>query len=122
MKQGIPFPGCYGAFGGAIESDETPRAACARELQEEVCFVPEELRFFRDYLVPEHEVHVHVFHGCLTVPFSDLRLAEGMDMGLFHKKDIFSCQLFSEKFSKFFPVIPPLVQIVKEFCKSFPNK
>ena len=101
-KLGIPFPGHYGAFGGAIEDGESPRDACIRELQEEVGFVPVELEFFRDYWVLEHDVHVHVFHGSLTVPFSDLYLEEGMDMGLFHKSEIFSCYLFSRKFCKLF--------------------
>ena len=121
-KLGIPFPGYYGAFGGAIEDGESPRVACARELQEEVGFVPRELGFFRDYWVLEHGVHVHVFHGCLTVPFSDLCLEEGMDMGLFHKSEIFSWYLFSRKFCKLFPVIPPLVSFVKDFCESLPGK
>ena len=121
-KRGIPFPGHYGAFGGAIESGEVPRIACARELQEELGFVPEELGFFRDYFVSEHGVHVHVFHGYLTVPFASLCLTEGMDMGLFHKKDIFSFQLYSKRFSRFFPVIPPLVGFIKEFCEYSPGK
>ena len=121
-KPGIPFSGHFGAFGGAIEDGESPRVACARELEEEIGFVPRELGFFRDYWIEEHEVHVHVFHGSLTVPLSDLCLWEGMDMGLFHKTDIFSCQLFSKKFSSFFPVIPNLVGFLKEFCESSPGK
>ena len=121
-KPDIHFPGHYGAFGGAIEGSETPKTACVRELEEELGFVPEDLAFFRDYFFSENYVHVHVYHGFLTVPFSDLCLAEGMDMGLFYKKDIFNYQLYSEKFSGFFPVVPPLVGFIKDFCESLSGK
>jgi 8-oxo-dGTP diphosphatase len=118
----IPFSEHYGAFGGSIEEGESPRVACIRELEEEIGFVPRKLGFFRDYWIVEHDVHVHVFYGSLTIPLSDLCLSEGMDLGLFHKADIYSFKLFSEKFSQFFPVIPNLVGFLKEFCKSLPEK
>ena len=51
-KPDIHFPGHYGAFGGAIEGNETPKTACVRELEEELGFVPEDLEFFRDYFFP----------------------------------------------------------------------
>ena len=121
-KPDIPFPGHYGAFGGSVEGKETPKVACVRELQEELGFVPAELKFFRDYVVPDCKINLHVFYSGLTVPISDLCLAEGMDMGLFNKTEILSRYLFSKKFSQVFPVIPPQVGFVRDFCESFPEK
>ena len=121
-KPDISFPGYYGAFGGSVEGRETPKVACARELQEELGFAPDELKFFRAYVVPDYKVHLHVFYGGLNVPISDLCLAEGMDMGLFNKTEIFSRYLFSKRFSQVFPVIPPQVGFVRDFCESFPEK
>ena len=35
-KESIFFPGCWGNFGGAIETDETPEQSLRRELNEEI--------------------------------------------------------------------------------------
>lgn len=45
-KLGIWFPDSWGLFGGAIEHGETPGAALARELNEELGFKPAEIRYF----------------------------------------------------------------------------
>jgi 8-oxo-dGTP diphosphatase len=45
-KPGIWFPDSWGLFGGAIEEGETPGTALARELNEELSFVPAEIRYF----------------------------------------------------------------------------
>ena len=45
-KPDIWFPDSWGLFGGAIEEGETPGAALARELNEELGFVPDEIRYF----------------------------------------------------------------------------
>ena len=121
-KPDIPFPGHYGAFGGSVEGRETPKVACVRELQEELGFVPAELKFFRSYVVLDYKINLHVFYSGLTVPISDLCLAEGMDMGLFNKTEIFSRYLFSKKFLHVVPVIPNQIGFVEDFCESFPEK
>jgi 8-oxo-dGTP diphosphatase len=121
-KPDIPFPGHFGAFGGSVEGRETPKVACVRELQEELGFAPVELKFFRSYVVPDYKINLHVFYSGLTVPISDLCLAEGMDMGLFNKTEIFSRYLFSKKFLQVFPVIPNQIEFVGDFCESFPEK
>lgn len=45
-KPGIWFPDSWSLFGGAIEPGETPGEALGRELNEELGFVPLEIRYF----------------------------------------------------------------------------
>lgn len=45
-KPGIWFPDSWSLFGGAIETGESPGEALQRELKEELCLVPREIRYF----------------------------------------------------------------------------
>lgn len=47
---GIPYPNCWGTFGGQVEDGETPFQAIVRELREELdydCIAPEQYGVYR---------------------------------------------------------------------------
>ena len=114
LKDWIPYPGHWGAFGGEIESRENPETAGRRELEEELGYAPEEVHYFRDYFL-DSNVHLHVFYADITVPISELNLMEGLDMGLFSLEEIYTLELYSSKVDKNFPVPPLLADFFKDF-------
>jgi tryptophan synthase alpha chain len=87
-KPGIPYPGAWTFFGGAVEPGETPAQAIVREVREELdTALP--MRFWHTYSCPvrsipgELDVRVHVFVGELTQPVESLTLYEGQAMALY---------------------------------------
>ena len=114
MKDWIPYPGHWGAFGGEIESHENPETASRRELKEELGYAPEETHYFRDYFL-DSNVHLHVFYADITVPISEMNLMEGLDMGLFSLEEIYTLELYSSKVGKNFPVPPLLADFFRDF-------
>ena len=75
----ILYPGHWALFGGHLEAGEEPEAGLRRELQEEIGFVPPQLRLFRSNLHDSGRQHFF-FHGLLTVELDQLELNEGQDM------------------------------------------
>jgi 8-oxo-dGTP diphosphatase len=114
IKDWIPYPGHWGAFGGEIENHENPEMAGCRELKEELGYVPEVIHYFRDYFI-DSNVHLHVFYAEITVPISEMNLMEGLDMGLFSLEEIYSLELYSSKVGKKFPVPPLLADFFRDF-------
>jgi len=114
IKDWIPYPGHWGAFGGEIESHENPEMAGLRELGEELGYVPEEVHYFRDYFL-DSNVHIYVFYADITVPISEMNLMEGLDMGLFSLEEIYTLELYSSKVDKNFPVPPLLAGFFRDF-------
>jgi 8-oxo-dGTP diphosphatase len=114
LKDWIPYPGHWGAFGGEIEIHENPETAGCRELLEELGYVPEAIHYFRDYFL-DSNVHLHVFYAEITVPISEMKLMEGLDMGLFSLKEIYTLELYSSKMDKKFPVPSLLADFFRDF-------
>ena len=122
MNPSISYPGYWGAFGGEIETRETPEKAACRELKEELGYVLERVYYFRDYYLDINsannwDVHLHVFYGDLMIPIKNMHLTEGLDFGLFSLTDIDCGNLYSEKLRRTFPVVELLVDIFKEFSE-----
>lgn len=104
MKEGIDAPGCWGFVGGSIDRGETPRAAAARELTEEVGFKAASLRLISAETLSEFPGIFCVAFCCeLTVPLPHLRLTEGRDLRLADLAQISSGRLYSRKLRRSFP-------------------
>jgi tryptophan synthase alpha chain len=87
-KPGIPYPGAWTLFGGAVEPGETPAQAIVREVREELD-ITMPMRYWHTYSCPvrsipgELDVRVHVFVGELTQPIGSITLYEGQAMALY---------------------------------------
>jgi len=105
-KKSIIFPGKWGFFGGGINEKESPEDAARRELFEELDIKPKSLnKFFYDN-IPELAGHMsHAFCCPLSVPIQNIKLYEGMDLGLFSIEQVNSGKLYSSRFNKFYPVM-----------------
>lgn len=87
---GILNPGAWGMFGGHVEPGEEPLAAMARELEEEIGFVPADLRPYRTLRMPLDRggasilAEIHVFEGSIEASrVPHLVQTEGAGRGLF---------------------------------------
>lgn len=127
FKSTISYPGHWAGFGGEIENEETPEHACLRELQEELGYVPDSIKFFRDYFfgktagLVEQRAHLYIYYGPLTVPLSQLNLTEGLDFDLFNRQEILGGRLYSEKIKNFFPIPELLVRVFEDFFEFIAN-
>ena len=109
----IVYPGCWGLFGGTIELGESPREAAARELKEEIHYVPDKIYEFRQY--QQQNRLINVCYGMIEVTVSELRLQEGMDLGFYSAKEIAKGELFSKKMRTYFKVPQQLQEYFKDF-------
>ena len=75
--------------------------------------MPDEIHEFRQYR--QQNRWINVCYGKITAPVSELRLQEGMDLGLFPVKEISKGQLFSQKLQDYFPVPSTLQEYFQDF-------
>lgn len=83
----IAYPGHWSLFGGAVEPGESDESGMRRELEEELCFQPLEIkpliRF--EYTIPQHGIRVRrvvAFEALIDVSaIAGLELREGAAMG-----------------------------------------
>ena len=102
----IVYPGCWGFFGGTVESGETPLQSAKRELSEEIGHVPKEIyALSKDSVSVPDEVMMYSFYAPLEIRPTEIILNEGMDFGLFSFQEILSKQLYSNEIKKKFPLI-----------------
>lgn len=121
FKSSIIYPGHWGAFGGEVEKGESPEVALGRELIEEIGYSPKSFSFFREVYIDSHNLNLHIFSSNLNVSLAKLNLMEGVEMGMFSVEQILSKNLFSRKFGKAFPIVPPLLEFFHEFFESVAN-
>ena len=118
FKSSIPFPGVWSGFGGQIEKGESPKLAGCRELEEELGYSPNGISYFRDYILDKSvvqqraDLRLHVCYGELKVPFSELMLTEGQDMGLFSRSEIIERELYSQKLRRKLPIPEHTVSMI----------
>ena len=94
----IVYPGCWGFFGGTVESGETPLQSAKRELSEEIGHVPKEIyALSKDSVSVPDEVMMYSFYAPLEIRPTEIILNEGMDFGLFGFQEILSKQLYSNE-------------------------
>jgi len=120
LKEGINFPGCWGFFGGAIDEGETPEDAFRRELFEEIGYIPAVTHKLSFDIIPDLDnLHAHAFCCPLTIPVKEIKLMEGLDLGLFSLEEVMTKELYSRKMGRLFPVIetPYLGDTIRKLWK-----
>jgi 8-oxo-dGTP diphosphatase len=115
FNSSIMYPGHWGAFGGALEENESPKTAVFRELTEEIGYAPEVFNFFRRSYKDKDKLNIYVFYSEMKITTSGLKLMEGTDMGMFTKEEILTKNLYSQKLGKAFPIVPLLLELFDEF-------
>lgn len=110
---GIVYPGCWGFFGGHLESGESPQAGLRRELLEEIAYAPTVLAAFGCYRDPK--VVRHVFHASLNVAVADLVLCEGWDLDLWTPEDVRRGDRYSQRAAQVRPLTQATQQILLDF-------
>ena len=100
FKADIVDPGKWGCFAGAVDSNEHPDSAIKREISEETGLSLNELEKLGVCHILNRQMHVYVSQ------LQDARvdLQEGADWGVFSIEEILSGLLYSQRFSKFFPL------------------
>jgi 8-oxo-dGTP pyrophosphatase MutT (NUDIX family) len=94
QKPGIFYPGHWGLFGGAVESDETALAALGRELKEELELNVETASYFTEFVFDFSfrglgRVWRKYYHVPIPTNALDrLVLGEGSDMAALDPRDI----------------------------------
>ena len=112
---GILYPGCWGFFGGHLESGETPLEGVKRELVEEIGYTPPSLSLLERYT--EAEVIRYVYHAPLTVSKEQLVLGEGWDMDFVTIEDIQRGECYSKKADQIRPIGLPHRKILLNFIE-----
>lgn len=118
---GIPFPGHWSFFGGAVEEGEDPKETAVRELFEEVGYRPAVMHSLGvDRVYEQRHFIIHSFFCALTIPVEELKLTEGADLGLFTLGEISTMQLYSAKMKSWIPVTPNpyMVDIIERLFSS----
>lgn len=121
IKEGISFPGCWGFFGGSIDEGETPEEASIRELYEEIGYKPEVIYKLGCELIPDiANVVSHAYCCPLSVPVNEIKLMEGLDLGLFSLEEVITKELHSFEKGKLFPVIDSIyiINTIKKLWKN----
>ncbi|HLD04797.1 MAG TPA: NUDIX domain-containing protein [Candidatus Nanoarchaeia archaeon] len=75
-KPEIPYPGCWGTFGGQIEEKETPEEAITREIREETSYELTDPEYIGNF--PFENYNQYVFRKIdLTIRLEALNITEG---------------------------------------------
>jgi len=111
----IVSPGCWGLFGGHLESSETPEEAIHRELLEEIGHQPLGLRFWYRSVAPGRVRHV--FRGPLRLPVDQLRLNGGQDMALVPLDSIARGSVWSPRLKQYRTLAPSLQEALERHLR-----
>jgi len=75
-KPSIPYPNCWGTFGGHIEEGETPEEAIKREIKEELNYDLIDFEFCNIYFFKNYVIYIFKKTD-KKIKISDLKILEG---------------------------------------------
>lgn len=113
LRDNIPeivHPNYWGLFGGSIDPGETPEQAIKRELEEELCWSPPEVKYLLNWQEQGTPWLTYIFAVSLTVPISELKLTEGQALGLFTFEELTQLPLVP----KIPKVLPQVVELIAD--------
>ena len=87
----IRYPGHWSLFGGSIDEGETPAAAVAREVKEEIDYEMRNFGLFREFV--QNNKREFAFAGELTASLDELTLSEGQGMNFFYPSQLRELQI-----------------------------
>ena len=103
---GITAPGCWGLFGGHLESGESADQALQRELIEEIGWCPADVRLWIRHSTAQRTAHI--FLGELQKDLHELELNEGQDMVLASVAELRAGRILSPRLNELRPLAPTL--------------
>ncbi len=84
---GIPYPACWGTFGGQIEGDETPEEGIRREIWEELEYDLSDPEYFGNFPFDGYDIYMYrTTDRGLTL--NDLTVREGQEGRFFSLKEL----------------------------------
>jgi 2-amino-4-hydroxy-6-hydroxymethyldihydropteridine diphosphokinase len=106
-KQSIPYPNCWGTFGGQIEEGELPEAAIMREIEEELGYRPDRPEQYGMFHCDGYDIFMF---RCIDfgLRLDGLQVREGQRAGFFSCADLdpalfaFNCREIVQDYFKRF--------------------
>jgi len=87
----IRYPAHWSLFGGTIENGESPVAAVAREVKEEIDFEMQNFGLFREFV--QNNKREFAFAGEISAGLDQLTLSEGQGMNFFYPSQLKELQI-----------------------------
>ena len=75
-KPGLPYPDCWGTFGGQIEEGETPEGAIRREIKEELNYELRNPEYLGNFPFDGYDIHMFMKRDT-DITIRDLTVREG---------------------------------------------
>ncbi|MFH2054845.1 MAG: methyltransferase domain-containing protein [bacterium] len=126
-KPDIPFPNCWGTFGGAIEPGETAEQAIVREIREELDYELSEFTYFGNYPHDGYDVHM-LYHRDATLSLSDLTIHEGQRGEFLTPAEVrqlkcaFNCREIVEAFFRMYAGDVSPTELVEEMSRHYEHR
>lgn len=117
IKEDISFPGCWGFFGGSIDDGERPESAAKRELFEEIGYKTSFIHKLGLEIIPDlGNLTLHAYCCPLLIQVEEIKLMEGLDLGLFSLEEVMAKVLYSYKMGGLFPILekPHFINTIKK--------